>query len=419
MLRTVTRQGGRWKWGTLADAATVITGNTPPTSEADNYGSFIPFVKPSQLLDRPVDSGEQGLSQRGVSRGRVAPVGAVLVSCIGVRGKTGLARVSVAFNQQINAVVFAPSVLPAFGFYYAQTLRSWLYAQSSATTLPIVNKSKFLAAPFPLVQIEEQREIVAEIEKQFSRLDEAVANLQRVKANLRRYRASVLLDAFVVRRPNSGDESSDPTNVDLPVGWTWRTYADIGEVTTGFTPSTSEAANFGGAIPFFKPTDLDAGDNVRQAREYLSEQGLARGRRLPAGSVLVTCIGATIGKTGLAQVACATNQQINSVSPIAGVADARFVFWWTVSPRGQQQIHSNASATTLPIINKSKFSALAVPMPPLAAQRRIVEEIDCRLSIVREVEAEVDANLKRALALRQSVLAAAFKPSGRPLPFLA
>ena len=198
----------------------------------------------------------------------------------------------------------------------------------------------------------------------------------------------------------------------MPEGWIWRTYAEIGEVTTGFTPSTTEAANFGGDIPFFKPTDLDAGDNVRQARENLSEQGLARGRRLAAGSVLVTCIGATIGKTGLAQVACATNQQINAVSPIAGLADSRFIFWWTVSPRGQRQIHSNASATTLPIINKSKFSALAVPLPPLAEQRRIVGEIDRRLSIVREIEAEVDANLRRASSLRSSVLSGVFAVDG-------
>jgi type I restriction enzyme S subunit len=44
----------------------------------------------------------------------------------------------------------------------------------------------------------------------------------------------------------------------------------------------------------------------------------------------------------------------------------------------------------------------------LTAQRRIVAEVDRRLSIVCEVEAEVDSNLKRAQALRQAVLARAF-----------
>ena len=52
--------------------------------------------------------------------------------------------------------------------------------------------------------------------------------------------------------------------------------------------------------------------------------------------------------------------------------------------------------------------AAPFPLPPLAEQHRIVAEVDRRLSIVREVEAEVDANLKRAQALRQAILARAF-----------
>ena len=50
-----------------------------------------------------------------------------------------------------------------------------------------------------------------------------------------------------------------------------------------------------------------------------------------------------------------------------------------------------------------------VPVPPIAEQARIIAEVDRHLSIIREVEAEVDANLQRAQALRQAVLATSFK----------
>lgn len=243
----------------------------------------------------------------------------------------------------------------------------------------------------PLPDLEGQRRIVADIEKQFSRLDDAMADLRRVNANLKRYKATVLSAAF------QGDS-----------GWRWATYADVGEVATGFTPPTGDAENFGGDVPFFKPTDLDAGHNVVIARTYLSKKGLARGRRLPGGSVLVTCIGATIGKTGLARVACATNQQINAVSPYRNIADSDFVYWWTVSPAGQQQIIRHASATTLPILNKSKFSALPVPLPALSEQRRIVSEIERQISVARIAEAEVVRSVERAEALKRAVLACAF-----------
>ena len=307
--------------------------------------------------------------------------------------------------------------------------------------------SAFLeSAEIPLPPLERQREIVAELEKQFSRLDEAVANLQRVKANLKRYKASVLkaavegrlveTEATQAHREGRNFETGEqllqrileerrvkwaghgkykervapvaPDLSELPEGWTIATYSQLGEVTTGFTPPTGDTANFGGTTPFFKPTDLDAGDSVRVAREYLSEAGLQKGRKLPAGSLLVTCIGATIGKTGLAQVDCATNQQINSVSPANDCVDSRYLFCWTCSPAGQAQIVDNSSATTLPILNKSKFEALPVALPPIAEQVRIVAEVDRHLSIVREVEAEVDTNLKRAQALRQATLAKTF-----------
>lgn len=48
-------------------------------------------------------------------------------------------------------------------------------------------------------------------------------------------------------------------------------------------------------------------------------------------------------------------------------------------------------------------------MPPLAEQRRIVAEVDRRLSILRETETQVDANLQRAERMRQAILGSAFK----------
>ena len=298
----------------------------------------------------------------------------------------------------------------------------------------------------PLVPMDEQRRIVAEIEQQFSRLGVAVANLQRVKANLKRYKASVLkaavegrlveTEASIAKREGRSYETGEQllqrvleerrakwagkgkykepviaTTTSLPAlpeGWAMAAYWQLGEVVTGFTPPTGDAANFGGDTPFCKPTDLDAGDSVRDARKYLSLIGLQKGRKLAAGSVLVTCIGATIGKTGLALVDCATNQQINSVKPVVTGVDSRYLFWWTCSPTGQAQIVENASATTLPILNKSKFEALPVALPPFSEQIRIVAEVDRHLSIIRELEVEVDINIQRSQALRQATLANAF-----------
>lgn len=73
-----------------------------------------------------------------------------------------------------------------------------------------------------------------------------------------------------------------------------------------------------------------------------------------------------------------------------------------------EEMRNFASGGVQPNLNLGLVRAVSVPLPPLAAQTRMVAEVDCHLSIVREVEAEVDANLQRAQALRQSALSKAF-----------
>jgi type I restriction enzyme, S subunit len=56
--------------------------------------------------------------------------------------------------------------------------------------------------------------------------------------------------------------------------------------------------------------------------------------------------------------------------------------------------------------------AAPIGLPALAQQHEIVAEVARRLSIARQVEAEVETNLKRARALRQAVLQRAFASPG-------
>ncbi len=183
-----------WAWTTLGECAQVITGTTPSKKDPSNYGDYLPLVKPPQLNDDVIYDAEDKLSVKGAELARVLPPQSVLVSCIGILGKTGISGVPVAFNQQINAVVFPPGILPRYGLYYLQSaeVKRWLNSVASATTVTIVNKSKFQRTRFPLAPLPEQHRIVAEIETQFTRLDAGVAALERAQANLRRYKASVL-----------------------------------------------------------------------------------------------------------------------------------------------------------------------------------------------------------------------------------
>ena len=194
---------------------------------------------------------------------------------------------------------------------------------------------------------------------------------------------------------------------ELPEGWEWTSISEIGEVVTGSTPSTKQPEYFGTSLPFYKPTDLDAGYCVTQARQSLSELGESQCRVLPEMSILVTCIGATIGKSGLARKRCATNQQINAIVPHRNFINPSWLYWMMTSPDIQNEIISNSSSTTLPILNKSRFSLIEIPLPPLNEQKRIADRLDQLLTSIDKTKAHLDRIPPLLKRFRQSVLAAA------------
>lgn len=209
--------------------------------------------------------------------------------------------------------------------------------------------------------------------------------LERIKAEKER-----LIKEGKIKRSKKSTRTSDTPHYEqvpfeIPGNWVWCKIEDIGEVITGNTPSKDRVEYYGGDTPFFKPTDLDQGIDTRYASDHLSELGFEQSRKLPANTILVTCIGATIGKTGIITVAGSCNQQINAIVPNKEVTHS-YIFYVCVSNYMQSEIISNASATTLPILNKSNFANLLFPLPPIAEQHRIVKEIGHWFALIDQIE---------------------------------
>lgn len=155
--------------------------------------------------------------------------------------------------------------------------------------------------------------------------------------------------------------------------WPTATLGSIGQVITGSTPRSSEIGAFGSDVPFVTPGDLDGTNPLTQSERYLSRTAAMKARLLPPDSVLVSCIG-NLGKSAIAGTEVVTNQQINAV-----IFDHTKVFpkfGYYACRLLKRRMEAMAPATTLPIISKSKFEALEIPVPPLDEQRRIAAILD-------------------------------------------
>ena len=194
---------------------------------------------------------------------------------------------------------------------------------------------------------------------------------------------------------------------EIPESWEWVRLGEYSDIITGSTPSKLHPEYYGIDYPFYKPSELDQGINVCKSVDGLSKVGFESTRKTPAGSVLVTCIGATIGKTGLITKDGSCNQQINAILP-SKIWFSKLLFYFCNSSYFQNLMRANAAATTLPIMNKSNFSEITIPLPPLAEQHRIVAKIEELMPLVEEYgEAQEKLNqLNEALpeALKKSIL---------------
>ncbi|WP_051604651.1 restriction endonuclease subunit S [Helicobacter rodentium] len=203
-------------------------------------------------------------------------------------------------------------------------------------------------------------------------------------------------------------ESKDNNTHTLPKNWEVKTLGEVCEIVTGSTPSKNNAEYYGNDFPFYKPTDLNNGYYVEVASDNVSPKGFEISRQLPSGSVLVTCIGATIGKTGLIRKKGICNQQINAILPSQKFI-SEFIYFYCISPKVQNFIKTNASSTTLPILNKANFSKLPIPLPPLETQKQIVQILESKFAHLEKLAQFVNASLENLQRLKSSLLNQAFK----------
>ena len=362
-----------------------------------------------------------------------------------------------AFSNHMTRVRFKADVLPLFGAYQLHFL--WMTGYYLHNCVKHVNQasvsSKTLARAVPFIAppIDEQKHIVAEFEKQFSRLDEAVANLNRVKANLKRYRAAVLkaaveghlveTEAELARRERRGYEPGEQllrritenrhvrrngkvshqghgledNRDELPTGWTWASVGQLGDVGTGATPLKSKREYYeGGTIPWVTSGALNE-EFVDSADEHITELALrdTNAKLFPSHTLLVAMYGEgkTRGKVSELLIRAATNQACAAIVMDDASAHVR-KFLKLYLLKNYDDVRRLSSGGVQPNLNLSHIRDTAVPLPPLAEQKRITVDVDRRFSFVRRLETELHTRLLIIGRLRESILRTMFSGRMRP-----
>ena len=328
------------------------------------------------------------------------------------------------------------------------------------TSYPAVRDGDVLSQALMLPPLPEQRRIVAEIEKQFTRLDASVDGLKRAQANLKRYRSSVLkaacegklvpTEAELARAEGRDYEPAErllerilaerraqwesqekrrgkykepvaPDTSDLsdsPEGWVWASLSSLAEVRLGRQRSPKRATG-----PHMRPYLRAA--NVTWDGLYLSDvkemdfnpDEFNSYQLIPDDILLSEASGSQdeVGKPAIWKgeiEGCCFQNTLIRVRAYSAVVDYLFVHLLSNARSGD--FGRAARGVGIHHLGAQRAESWIVALPPLAEQHRIVAEVERHLPVIQKAQAVVETSLKRAERLRQSILKQAF--SGQLVP---
>jgi len=371
-----------WRRSTLGEIADVYGGGTPSTTNPDFWGGDIPWITPTEVVaeeGNAITHTERTITQLGLDRSgaRLLPARSVLVTSRATVGAVALAAVPIAINQGFAGLVCHDDLIPEWLMLWCQANRREFRSRAGGSTFPEVSRLSVRGIPITVPPLQQQCRAVDFLES----IDCARLSALRVKAA-----ASAVLTALSTECWSLGASA-------VPLG-------ELGPIVTGTTPPTVDAANWTPSeVPFFTPGDFGGRLILAAAERAVSRKGAALGRALPVNSVAMVCIGATLGKSALLAVSCVTNQQINALVGLDD-EDALYLAAILASPRGQTRAWASSGRTTIPILNKSRWSGLRVPWPDRSVRVSYA-------GLLRACEAAIQAaivDLSALAVLRQAAL---------------
>ena len=362
----------------------------------------LPILRITNIQNDEIDTNElvyfdKSDYKENLERFRVVKDDLLIAMSGATTGKLGINKIDTVFylNQRVGKFIPQKELNRNFLYYFLSTKVEDSLRIAAGAAQPNLSTEQINNFEIPLPALSEQHRIVSILDECFTAIDKAKANAEQNLKNAKELFESYLQGVF----ENGKD-------------WKVRKVKELGATQTGTTPKTAEKENYGDFIPFIKPADVDfsgIGD-IRYDNEGLSEIGLRKGRKMESGSVLMVCIGATIGKVGFAEQKVSCNQQINTLTTNKEF-EPKFFYYAMISKEFQEKVllEGKGAQATLPIINKSKWENLTLSFPKLKTeQQTIVRQLDALRAETQKLEAVYQKKIADLEELKKSVLQKAF-----------
>lgn len=303
----------------------------------------------------------------------------LLLSIAGTLGKTSIANSEIIpanTNQAIAIIRLNNSVFTKYINYQMNSNMFKKYINKISTTGAQPNLSLKQVSDFeiPIPPLPEQKKIasiLSKVDEQIELTDNLIEKTKDLKKGLMQNLLTKGIGHTEFKETEIGK---------IPTGWEVKKLGETGQIVTGSTPKTSVKENYGVDYLWVSPADMGENKYIKKTIKMLSITGFNQTRKIPKGGIMITCIGSTIGKIGIAGEELSTNQQINSLICNSNIFNE--YMYYAIDFNFSHYI-SYISNQAVPIINKTTFSMFNIPVPSLDEQKKIA-------SILSSVDTQIE-----------------------------
>lgn len=389
-----------WRWERLGTTLPLAYGKALPARSRSSTGRVAVYGS----------SGPVGFHDEALTAGPSIIVGR--------KGSAGAVHLSTKPCWPIDTAYYvnaAPSVDLKYGYYLLQHLQ--LGSLDQSTAIPSLGRDTYsdIVAPFPPPDV--QGRIVARIDELFAEIDDGERALSMAGEAVENYRRALLKAVTTGSLAGASGEADDPSD-DLPLlpeGWRWTRLGDMATISGGITKN-AKRSELPDTVAYLRVANVYAGrlDLSEVKRIGVSKAELSR-FLLVSGDLLIVEGNGSIEQIGRSAIwdgsiePCAHQNHLIKVR-FANSVFAEWIQAWLQSPHGRRELERQASSTSgLHTLSISKVEGLRCPSPPMGDVDGLVRQLAELRAQKQEAERQLVELATAPLALRQSILAAAFR----------
>ncbi len=387
-----------WKTKPLGELFEVVGGGTPSKKEPSYYGGNIPWATIRDMHSATLTKTEHTITDQGLqaSSAKLIPAGEVIMASRVGLGKACLLHQDTAINQDIRALIprNTDAIDRRFCLYWLQTQVDAIIDAGSGATVQGIKLPFIKSLPFPGIPMEKQKRVVAVLDKAFAALGRASTNAEANLADAKNLFSAKLRRIFQ-------HEAKDWEKHLLP-----QLCTHFGRGKSRHRPR-NDPSLYGGEFPFIQTGDISEADHfLRDYRQTYSQAGLDQSKLWPQGTICIAIVGATIGETAILSFDACFPDSVIGLRPDPERLDPEFTEYMLQAFKEDLKQAGKGSARDN--INLRTFEMQRFPVPDLAMQQRVVNDLsDARLA-ADQLTALYSEKVSDLDALRQSLLQAAF-----------